>query len=101
MAVGGGWWDKPVRIERPDTGRPFGVSNNNRAAELLLNEWPTEPGPKHLAARKAVLKAMEKALDAKRQAAKMSADRFDLAEADAIVGVNPHHIRFPSDKMST
>jgi len=39
MAVGGGWWDKPVRIERPDTGRPFNVSNNNRAADLLLNEW--------------------------------------------------------------
>lgn len=69
MAVGGGWWDRPVRIERGNTGRPFNVSNNNRAAELLLNEWPTKPGPKHLAARKAVLKAMEKALDAQRQAA--------------------------------
>lgn len=81
MAVGGGWWDKPVRIERPDTGRPFNVSNNNRAADLLLHQWPTEPGPKHLAARKAVLKAMESALDAARQAKAREAFREAAIEA--------------------
>jgi len=86
MAVGGGWWDKPVRIERPDTGRPFNVSNNNRAAELLLNEWPAEPGPKHLAARRAVLKAMEQALDARRQAVARKAFHEAAKEAGIAMG---------------
>lgn len=86
MSVGGGWWDKPVRIERGGSGRPFHVSNNNRAADLLLNEWPTEPGPKHLKARNAVLAAMEKALDAKRQAAARKAFLEAAEEAGIAFG---------------
>ncbi len=52
----------PVRVALGKLGNvTFMVSTPERAAEVLLQEWPTDGGSKHLAARKAVLKALEAA----------------------------------------
>ena len=63
-----GMWNKPVPIIQRKAGATLLVGNSIQAARILLQEWPATPGPKHLAARKAVLAAMEKALDKERQA---------------------------------
>lgn len=81
MSAERGWWLKPVIIERESIGRMLHVNNTRQAARMLLEEWPATPGPKHLAARRAVLAAMEKALDAKRQAAAREAFRQAAIEA--------------------
>jgi hypothetical protein len=68
MSVERGWWEKPVRIEQDRYGRGLNVSNTAQAERILYDEWPVDPGPKHLEARKAVYAARQKALDATRQA---------------------------------
>lgn len=68
-AVERGWWDKPVKISNDRYGRWLNVSSSAQADRILNEEWPVEPGPKHLDARKAVYAARQKALDATRQAA--------------------------------
>lgn len=70
------WWDRPVRVMiRPNL--IYNVASSRKAAELLLNAWPSIRGRRHLAARKAVLRAMEHAED---EAAR---DAAILAFADA------------------
>lgn len=52
----------PVRVSTGKAGNvALAVTSPEKAAEILLNKWPTTWSPKHLAARKAVLKAMESA----------------------------------------
>ena len=59
-----GEFDKPVRVALGRAGSvTFNVTTPEQAAEKLLMEWPVEAGKRHLAARKAVLKAMEHAHD--------------------------------------
>ncbi len=68
MAVERGWWDQGVKVVlRGDAAHTI-VSNTHQAGRILLEDWPADPGPKHLQARRAVLRAMEKALDRRRQA---------------------------------
>lgn len=56
----------PVRVALGKVGNiTHVVTSAERAADILLNDWPTEGGRKHLAARKAVLRALEAARDAK------------------------------------
>jgi len=57
------------------------VSTPERAAEVLLQEWPTEGGSKHLAARKAVLNALEAARDAR--ASQRARKAFEAAADEA------------------
>ncbi len=57
-----GQFSPPVRITLGRAGNvAHAVTSPEKAAEILLAEWPTGWTPKHLAARKAVLKAMENA----------------------------------------
>lgn len=72
----------PVRVALGKLGNvTFTVSTPERAAEVLLQEWPTEGGSKHLAARKAVLKALEAARDAR--AAQRARKAFEAAADEA------------------
>jgi hypothetical protein len=58
-------FDKPVRVALGPAGNvTYVVSTPLQAAQKLLNEWPDVTGNRQLAARKAVLKAMENAQDA-------------------------------------
>lgn len=55
-----GWFDRPVSVVIDRRGNiTRSISSTTEAAEVLLNEWPTEPGKKHLAARNACLKVLE------------------------------------------
>lgn len=58
-------FDKPVRVALGPAGNiTHVISTPLQAAEKLLNEWPAVSGNRQVAARKAVLKAMENAQDA-------------------------------------
>lgn len=85
-AVERGWWEKPVRIERDRHGRWVNVSSSAQAERVLYEEWPVVPGPKHLAARKAVHAARQKALDATRQAKAREAFLDAAKEAGIAIG---------------
>lgn len=57
-----GQFSPPVRISLGRAGNvAHAVTSPEKAAEVLLTDWPTRWTPKHLAARKAVLNAMESA----------------------------------------
>jgi hypothetical protein len=75
-----GLWSQPVPIAMRKSGVTLLVGNSRRAAELLTDDWP-KAGPKHRAACKAVLAAMEKALDKERQAKARAAFREAAIEA--------------------
>lgn len=56
----------PVRVALGKTGNvTHVVTSAERAADILLNHWPSKGGRKHLASRRAVLRALEAARDAK------------------------------------
>ncbi len=82
MAESRGWWDKGVRVILRDAGTQTVVNNSQQAAEVLLYRWPErKAGPKHLEARRSVMKAMENALDRQRQADARKA--FEEAASEA------------------
>lgn len=57
---------RPVRVVLGKAGNVTRVvTSAERAAHILLNDWPSEDGRKHLAARRAVLRALEAARDVK------------------------------------
>ncbi|KAA1176650.1 DUF982 domain-containing protein [Rhizobium tropici] len=59
------WWSKSVIVETRQSADRLVISNAERAAEYLLNEWPTlENERAHKAARKALLAAHEGKIDA-------------------------------------
>lgn len=84
MTLERGWWDEPVPVALRGVAAITKVNNTRQAADVLINKWPTAPGPKHLAARKAVLRAMKSALDAKQQAEARKA----FAEAAKEAGID-------------
>lgn len=50
------WWSKSVIVETRKTGDRLEISNAARAAEYMLNEWPTlEDGEAYHAGMKALL----------------------------------------------
>jgi len=54
------WWPTPVRV-LIGPNKTYNVTSNEQAAELLLGDgWPNRKGARHLHARKAVLRSMEK-----------------------------------------
>ena len=72
----------PVRVALGKAGNvAHAVTSPERAAEILLLEWPVEPGSRHLAARKAVLAALQSARDAK--AASDARAAFEAAAEEA------------------
>lgn len=76
------YFDKPVRIALGKAGRiTYMVSRPDQAAEKLLFDWPIATGSAHLAARKAVLKAMENAQDTTLRAKARKA--FEAAAVEA------------------
>ena len=57
-------FEKPVRVAVTALGNVAkSVETPESAADVLLNHWHGPMGAKHLAARRAVLKALEKAHD--------------------------------------
>lgn len=85
MALERGWWDKPVPVTLHDAAAVTNINNTVQAADVLLNRWPVAGGAKHLAARKAVVTAMRRALDAKAQAKARQAFAEAAKEADILV----------------
>ena len=74
----------PVRLALSRAGNvAHAVTSPEKAAEILLTDWPTNWTPKHLAARKAVLKAMESAYTA----ASIARARKAFAEAADEAGI--------------
>lgn len=72
----------PVRVALGKAGNiTHVVTSAERAADILLNDWPAEGGRKHLAARRAVLRALEAARDAK--AASDARKAFAAAASEA------------------
>ena len=57
-AASGGWWDRPVRVMISNS-TAYNVQTSERAAEILLFNWPRDTGEKHLRARQAIVRAME------------------------------------------
>lgn len=54
------WWTNPVRV-LIGSNKTYNVTSSERAAELLLGDgWPNRDSARHLRARQAVLRAMEK-----------------------------------------
>ncbi len=56
------WWSEPVRVS-VDGRNTINVTDNERAARFLLEEWPGERGPRHLRARHTILRSMERPND--------------------------------------
>ncbi|APH74198.1 DUF982 domain-containing protein [Aquibium oceanicum] len=57
-----GQFSPPVRVSLGRAGNvAHAVTSPEKAAEILLTDWPTNWTKKHLAARKAVLQSMESA----------------------------------------
>ncbi|HTN63514.1 MAG TPA: DUF982 domain-containing protein [Devosia sp.] len=54
-----GWWKKSVTVMLGAGNVTYVVNNTLMAARILLDEWPVEDGPAHLAARIACMAAME------------------------------------------
>jgi hypothetical protein len=52
------WWSKEIHVAI-SSGTSVVVNRTERAAELLLNEWPTEDSPKQIGARRTLLQALE------------------------------------------
>lgn len=74
------WWDRPVRIMVSGT-TAFAVERLDRAAEILVNEWPAKRGPAYAHAKERLLKAMETPnSDSARAAARMA---FEAAAREA------------------
>ncbi|MDK4720105.1 DUF982 domain-containing protein [Rhizobium sp. CNPSo 3968] len=58
------WWSKPVIVETRKPGARLVISSSERAAEFMLNEWPTvEEGTAYVAAKKALLASHDGKLD--------------------------------------
>lgn len=88
MAEHLGWWSRQVKVFGRKSGATHMVSHATKTTEMLLQHWPTEKGPKHRAAREAVLEAMHHALDAKVKAKARTA--FAAAAQEAGVGGEEH-----------
>lgn len=52
------WWSKEIHVAI-SSGTSVVVNSTEGAAELLLNEWPTEDSPKQIWARRTLLQALE------------------------------------------
>lgn len=80
-------FDKPVSVML-GVNMTFTVDRPARAAEILLRQWPTRSGPKHLAAHSAVMKSLQHPDDAERAALARQAFEDAAREADILV---EHH----------
>ena len=84
-------FDQPVVVETAKLGRHLVISDVVRAAEMLINDWPSaKAGSRHLAARKACLAVLEgqrKAISARR-AFQAAAEEADILVA-AGIGTRP------------
>lgn len=78
------WWDRPVRVMLR-RNLADNVGSLARAAEVLLNEWPAERGPRHLRAQQAILRAMEKPDDPGPSIAARMAFEAAAREVDILV----------------
>lgn len=78
------WWDKPVRVMIGGS-TIYNVGRIERAAELLLGEWPIETGPAHMAAQKAILEALENPASAGAATAARQAFEEAAREADILM----------------
>ena len=79
-----GQFSPPVRVSLGRAGNvAHAVTSPEKAAEILLTDWPTDWTSKHLAARKAVLKAMQSAYTA----ATIARARKAFAEAADEAGI--------------
>jgi hypothetical protein len=79
-----GWWSDSVPV-RLSAGMTFNVTSPERAARILLTDWPGDPNTaKHRAARQALLKALEATGDQKRALAARKAFEAAVIEADAL-----------------
>lgn len=75
-------FEKPVRVAAGPAGKVTTVVGDaERAARVLLDEWPGTPGAKHRAARRAVLAAMESVND--RVKAERARKAFEAAAIEA------------------
>jgi hypothetical protein len=86
---------KEIAVETNRLGRMRVLNTVSDLAHFLLYEWPVEdPGPKHLAARKACISALEGTLSA-------GACRIAFIEAaleDGVMHLDPHRPHIPGFK---
>jgi hypothetical protein len=85
MEVARGMWEKPVPVVLGSIGTIRNVDNNLKAASVLLHHWPSRPGGKHWAARRALLAAMQDAEDRRLLARARKAFTQAAKEADILV----------------
>ena len=76
------WWDRPVRVRIGDS-TTYNVERLDRAAEMLLNEWPEGHAVAFARAQEALLKAME---DRESESAR-AASRMAFEEAAREAGI--------------
>jgi hypothetical protein len=66
------WWDEPVRVVISGRGIRD-VERLEKAAEMLLGEWPEQNGPAYINAKEALTKALQDpSSDSARAAARMA-----------------------------
>ncbi|WP_166163142.1 DUF982 domain-containing protein [Chelativorans oligotrophicus] len=59
------WFSPPVGVWLGKTGTvQYRITNIEQMARILLEEWPTEPGPAHRKAREMALSCLEGKCDA-------------------------------------
>lgn len=80
-----GWWDRPVKV-LVDSNTTHHVTRPNRAADLLLHDWPEFYSPAYERAKVAILKAMEEPEDADLNEASRLAFEEAAREAGILVG---------------
>lgn len=61
------WWSRPVTVETRKTGERLSIATTERAAQYLLEGWPTiEEGTAFKAAKQALVEESDRKIDAAR-----------------------------------
>lgn len=94
------WWSEPVRVS-VDGKTTIIVTDNERAARFLLEEWPGERGARHLRARETILRSMQRPEDpgpvlAAMMAFRATADEAGIVMPDPIKSMASPDFRSPS-----
>ena len=94
------WWNEPVRVTLDGRNTIF-VTDNERAARLLLEEWPGERGARHLRARTTILRSMERPNDpgtlyAARMAFEAAVDEAGMLMPEPVKSMASPEFRSPS-----
>lgn len=91
------WWSSPVHVAVSNR-LSVAVTSTERAAELLLYEWPGEDTDRVRTARRALLRAMERQDDSRRLTAARKAFAAAADEAGILMDEPPKSLALANFK---